>query len=76
MSSEALNAPARLGRRLAIAFRRNHDVGACLGQPIAEMVGIVTLVGDRGARFEAVADLQPVRVRHKRSQINLQILQL
>jgi hypothetical protein len=42
---------------LAVALGWDHDLGACFGNPVMEMVGIIALIGDRGAGFEAVDEL-------------------
>jgi hypothetical protein len=39
---------------LAVSFRRDDGLGAGLGDPVDEMVGVVALVGDGGACGDAV----------------------
>ena len=39
---------------LAISLRRDDGFGSRFSDPVAQVVGIITLVGDRGADLEAV----------------------
>ena len=38
----------------SIAFRRDDDFASSFSDPVAQMIGVVALVGDHGVSFEAV----------------------